>query len=223
MLEAIGRNAIRRHQALTMVLLCCLLVGGPTAAEASADRIVFLGPDSPVVFELNVTVDGKDYREWLTEFYWDVLDGDRDGSLTFDEFQSVRPEFLNEAARQAISGLLKANSPLSKSQFAESAPEQLASLFSIAAIPNAAAQSVRLIPKLDVDGSGSLSAEEFSQGVKTLAKFDLDDDETLSATELTPFRDPLNRGASLVAETASLPFVRLGPSPDDRSATSTCA
>ena len=82
-------------------------------------------------------------------------------------------------------------------------------LFTITVADQQQARHVQLLPKLDVEADDQVSQSKFEAGPHNPRKFDPDNDQTLGTTELLPSRDPLNRGAAVVTETAALPFVRI--------------
>jgi Ca2+-binding EF-hand superfamily protein len=80
-----------------------------------------------------------------------------------------------------------ADGQLSADEYLSAVEAHLGGVFIIRRKPPQLVQSVQLLPRLDRDGDGKISASEILNGPQTLAAFDFDDDGTFSPAELQPF------------------------------------
>ena len=186
--------------------------------EMATDRttLVVMAPAGPVFAEMNISVDGKAYRLWVTTFLAGRIDLNRDGALTLNELQLIPERLLQQtkagdakkALRQAAAD--KAADSVAVGKFAEWFAEQLSQSFNMIAGAVQPSEAVRMAALVDRNSDGSVSREELETGGRSLRFRDLDDDQTFTAAELLPFRDPRNQQAAVIPDAANLPFVQLG-------------
>lgn len=200
--------------------------------QAQPTLLVIMAPGGPVFARLDITVDRRPYREWVTELLTSRLDLNRDGLLSEEELQLIPQRLLAQArisdAAQLLKSFRPAESvsdqksstetmmkgagtktelpPISVSQFKEWFADQLAQGFNIVATPVAASDAVRLSALIDSNNDGMVTAEEIRTAANQLKYRDLDDDQTFTAAELLPYRDPRNQQVALVPEVANLPM-----------------
>lgn len=208
--------------------LACILVTAAVVSQplASADEqldipadsapLVIMAPKGPVIAEMRISVDGKPYRTWVTEFLSKKTDANADGRLTMTELKLIPARLLQQTkartakrAMRKATGLKNAQSvPLRK--FTSWFSHELEQSFNVIAGAVQASEAVRLAALIDGDGDGGITRKELTEGTHSMRFRDLDDDQTFSASELLPFRDPRNQQAAVVPDAADLPFVQLG-------------
>jgi Ca2+-binding EF-hand superfamily protein len=190
------------------------------------DRIslIIFAPKGPVLVDLQISVAGKPYRIWVTDFLSKRLDVDRSGGLSAREIERIPDGFVQSLGLDSATAITEraVQDQLFKPTTNDGAEEvarevfnpwfsrQLSRSMQVIAQAVPPAEAVRLGELLDTSGNGSVDPEELAAGVRTLRFRDLDDDQTLSATELLPFRDPRNQLAAVTPEAADLPFIQLG-------------
>jgi len=213
--------------AIRFFLLTWLLIqtGGLSCARAdeavadySAERamLVIMASGGPVLAELNISVDGKPYRLWVTTFLAVRVDLDHDGLLTVSELALIPDRLLQQTSAKTAKRALqrsaddKTGESVSVAAFAEWFSDQLSQSFNMIAGAVQPSEAVRLAALVDGDGDGRVSRKELAAGGHTMRFRDLDNDQTFTAAELMPFRDPRNQQAAIVPDVANLPFVQLG-------------
>ena len=208
------------------ILLCLLLLlTGSLIGHASAqdrETVVFLAPKGPFFIGINMTVDGKDFREWLTGYLFDRMDSDRDKKLGKDELGLMPPQLLTRLGFADVETLatsvLNDQEKVSRDDFIKFLKSRLSASFLISEQQQSAAQAINILPKFDADKDGHLSEQELQNALNHQAQQDIDDDEALSAAELLPFRDPAQRFAAVAPNTDDLPFVQLVTGSEERLA-----
>lgn len=196
--------------------LCLIVLSGSFAQRAAAqerETVVFLAPRGPFFIGVRMTVDGQDFREWLTGYLFDRMDSKRDKQLGRTELELMPPQLLTrlgfaEADKFATTALGEAES-IGRDDFIKFLKSRLSAAFLISEQQQSAAQAINVLPKFDADNDGHLSEEELQNALNHQSQQDIDDDETLSAAELLPFRDPAARFAAIAPNTDDLPFVQL--------------
>lgn len=210
-----------------------LLVGGLFYGTAKADQarpsvLVVMAPGGPVLARLEISVDRKPYRQWVTQLLTSRLDLNRDGKLDESELNLIPDRLMKQARVDNAKALLSAlrastrnadgrnhgnandgSDSVTTSEFASWFATQLQNGFNIVATPVKASDAVRLSALIDANSDGMVSASEVSHAASELKFRDLDDDQTFTAAELLPFRDPRNQQAALVPEAANLPMVQV--------------
>ncbi|MCA9086805.1 MAG: hypothetical protein KDA81_22260, partial [Planctomycetaceae bacterium] len=173
-----------------------------------------------VFAELQISVDGRPYRLWVTEFLSRRVDRNNDGQLTATEVGLIPERLLLQTSAAdpveavRMSGGQSASSAepepqVSCEDFASWFANELLQSFNIIAGAVQASDAVRLAALIDADQNGSVSEAELQTARHSLRFRDLDDDQTFTAAELMPFRDPRNQQAAVVPDVANLPFVQL--------------
>ena len=207
--------------------VCCLILLGLTVGvteplhasdeSAALDRVtlVVLATKGPVLVDVQISVGGRPYRTWVSEYLVERLDFDQSGTLSADELKRIPAALLATLPTQTSDNILKAvtesdsATDISCEQFADWFRDQLHRSLEVIAEPQPPAQAVRLGSLVDADNNGRVSPEELAAGSHVLRFRDLDDDQTFSASELLPFRDPRNQQAAVTPDAADLPFVQL--------------
>lgn len=201
-----------RSRAIAALLAISATLGAAAIAPAEeaappddAQDLVFLGPLRPLLLRLNITIDGRPFREvWRAhvEDSFKSLDRDRDGALNADQLgpfttlvgaDGVAADALARDAAQ--SGGKLAFAP-ALACLVETAPPFVAQ-------PGASATSRApgLFPLLDQNGDRFLTKEELAAGPERLASRDFNDDDIVTEEELAA--DPANAGVDLAEVTAT--------------------
>ena len=204
---------------LTLVFLC-ISMSCPAQDEIDAtvvDRapLVIMAPLGPVLADMQISVDGKAYRLWVTEFLASRTDVNRDGELSLDELKLIPARVLQQTTARTAKRILrratesKDADSVSVDIFSKWLADDLNRSFDVIAGAVQASAAVRLAGLVDENGDGRVSREELVVGAHSMRFRDLDDDQTFSAAELLPYRDPRNQQAAVVPDAADLPFVQL--------------
>lgn len=182
---------------------------------ADTAPVVIMAPEGPVFAEVRISVDGRPYRTWVTEFLADKTDANRDGRLSMTELGLIPTRLLQQTSARTAQRAMKRSTGLKNAtsvplrKFTSWFARDLGQSFNVIAGAVQASEAVRLASLIDSNGDGSVSREELATGTYALRFRDLDDDQTFSASELLPFRDPRNQQAAVVPDAADLPFVQL--------------
>lgn len=195
------------------LLLFSLLIAPPTFGQ-NRETVVFLSPDGPFFLGVDLTVNGTNFREWLSSYLYDRMDGNRDKKLDASEISLMPPSLLTrigyDSADKLAAVMLTDDEPVSKDQFVSFLRERLSTPFLISEKQQSAVQAINILPKFDADKDGHLSEAELQNALKYQAQQDIDDDEALSAAELLPFRDQQPGVAAAIApNTDDLPFIQV--------------
>lgn len=167
----------------------------PATVEGDAYKMVFLGPEGAVFFNLVVDTGNRSIADTRRDYAAVVF-----RNLDADSSKMLEPA---EAAKIPQNGQLSANTPALgdgwKALDTNPADEQinLDELFAFVdqqlgprlrvALKTRLQQSVRLFGPLDADGDQHVSHEEIERGLGNLHINDFDDDGTLSVAELQPY------------------------------------
>ena len=167
----------------------------PATVEGDAYKMVFLGPEGAVFFNLVVDTGNRSIADTRRDYAAVVF-----RNLDADSSKMLEPA---EAAKIPQNGQLSANAPALgdgwKALDTNPADEQinLDELFAFVdqqlgprlrvALKTRLQQSVRLFGPLDADGDEHVSREEIERGLGNLHINDFDDDGTLSVAELQPY------------------------------------
>ncbi|MFK7817175.1 MAG: hypothetical protein AB8G99_00530 [Planctomycetaceae bacterium] len=198
---------------LLPAILMVVLTGG-SAFSQGRETVVFLSPEGPFFLGVNLTVNGTDFREWLSSYLFDRMDGNRDKQMNASEISLMPPALLtrlgHESAEKLADAILSGNESVTKTQFVGFLKERLSTPFLISEKQQSAVQAINILPKFDADNDGHLSEDELQNALKHQAQQDIDDDEALSAAELLPFRDQQPGVAAAIApNTDDLPFIQV--------------
>lgn len=189
--------------------------------QAPPAMLIVMAAKGPVLARLDITVDRRPYRTWVTTLLASRLDRNRDAQLTEDELRLIPDRLLVQAGLSDFEALLAAVKKMASgktqndatsiavSEFQTWFAGRLQDGFNIVATPVTASDAVRLSALIDSNSDGMVTAQEIQSGAETLKFRDLDDDQTLTAAELLPFRDPRNQQAALVPEVANLPMIQV--------------
>lgn len=205
------------------------LLAGGVQQEAfqrpSGQRMILLAPAAPLILELNLLIDQDDFRSTSTDYIerlFQSLDANQDRSIDLKEMENVPAFGIKQydqgspAQRLKLLEATPADNRLSLAEFASYIHSAQATAFRIAGAPSRSAQVIELFRKLDQNGDGSVSDEEFSVSSKTLFMYDRDEDEVLNLVELRPFMSDPNAAVAqpVSRQTVETPFRRLD---NDRS------
>ena len=173
-----------RHTAL---LGAFALLGGAAFAEAPGDvdvrTVILLAEQSPVFLRVQMQVDDGTIFKLRSEYASKLFkQRDADGNGVLSPAEQV--ENAGDAPPDGAADL-------TSEQFAEKIARDLGPLLSVSLKAARAAQSLDLLPLLDLDRDGRMSLEEMARGPQTLRPYDYDDDETASVPELQPFTGTL--------------------------------
>ena len=198
---------------LSILTLMSLLTTSATFAQ-KRETVVFLSPEGPFFIGVDLTVNGNDFREWLSSYLFDRMDGNRDKVLNAGEISLMPPSLLtrlgHDNAEKLSAVMLGENESVSKDQFIAFLKQRLSTPFLISEKQQSAVQAINILPKFDADNDGHLSEAELQNALKHQAQQDIDDDEALSAAELLPFRDQQPGAAAAIApNTDDLPFIQV--------------
>lgn len=196
------------------------------AAEThSVQHMLLLAPSAPFLIELRILVDQADFCATSTDYIerlFDSLDQNEDQFIDRTEMQNV-PAFGiakfdqgTAETRLQMLDLAPQDRRLSRAEFAAYIHRAQGTAFRIAGTPSRSSQVIELFRKLDQNGDGSVSDQEFEASARALAAFDRDEDEVLNLAELRPFNTSgitVTPQSNDRTETAT-PFLRLD---NDRS------
>lgn len=187
--------------------------------QAQPAMLIVMAQGGPVLARLDISVDRKPYRTWVTSLLVSRLDQNRNSLLTEDELRLIPERLLTQAGISDTSDLLAKlglrqsdtadEGAISTSQFQTWFADQLQDGFNIVATPVTASDAVRLSALIDSDLDGMVTSAEVQTAAGRLKFRDLDDDQTFTAAELLPFRDPRNQQAALVPDAANLPMIQV--------------
>lgn len=211
--------------AVTAVLTICLGFHQPSAKgqddQAKPAMLVVMAPGGPVFARLDISVDRKPYRTWVTSLLTSRLDLNRDDRLTEDELTLIPDRLLSQVNIADAKSLLQSivgtrptdleveESAVAVTEFKRWFANSLQDGFNIVATPVTASDAVRLSALIDLNSDGMVTPVEIQSATELLKFRDLDDDQTFTAAELLPFRDPRNQQAALVPEVANLPMIQV--------------
>ncbi len=214
-----GGRLTSRFRCLRIAILLSLpglLVPDAHGSEGDVpptETIVFLAPRGPFFVELGLTVDSDDYRDWLSNYLFDQLDGSKSGELTPAQLSLVPPRLLTrigiENTDQFLRQIAADGEKISRQQFVTFIRQRLPASFLISEKQRSAVSAINVLPRFDANGDGHLSETELKAALQHQSQQDIDDDGTLSAAELLPFRDPANRGAVTAPNADDLPFLQV--------------
>ena len=207
----------------TSLVLLVTAILLPARASHASETVVFLAPRGPFFVGIELTVDKRDFRDWLTSYLFDRLDANKDGKLAEDELQGIPVRLTTRLGFQ--SGKLLAKSLLTeekkeipKDEFVKFIRGRLPASFLISEKEQPAVQAINIFPRFDADKDGHLSKAELENALTHQAQQDIDDDETLSAAELLPFRDPQAALGGIAPNPEDLPFIQVVPGAEDKLA-----
>ena len=196
-----------------LVAVLVVITGACPAFSQDRETVVFLGPRGPFFIGVRLTVDDKDFQEWLTGYLFDKLDSKRDKQLTKDEIGLMPARLLTrlgfESGESLAASVLGDKKSIKKDDFVNDIRERLATSILISEKQQSAVQAINILPKFDADDDGHLSEKELQNALNHQAQRDIDDDEALSAAELLPFRDPAARLAAVAPNLDDLPFIQV--------------
>lgn len=195
----------------------------------SVQRLILLAPSAPLIIELSLLVDDHHFRTTSTDYIerlFRSLDRNQDQYIDLKEMKQVPAfgikKYDQGSPRQRLKNLesAPADKRLSLSEFASYIHSAQGTAFRVTGVPSRSSQAIELFRKLDQDGNGSVSDEEFNESAKTLVMYDRDEDEVFNVVELQPFGTSSDRGfAQTVArQTVKTSFRRID---HDRSITDT--
>lgn len=175
----------------------------PAPTPAAPVELVFLGEEEFVRVELRVEVDGKAVSTIWGETFARIFSfGDRDGNGVLDATEAAHlPSAL--ALRQAMGngftppvGRAPAFADLDRDGDGKVTPDELATfyrsagvgnvLIGIGRLPASADLTEALLKRLDANGDGKVTENEWKAAADTLKKLDKNDDELIGAGELVP-------------------------------------
>lgn len=165
----------------------------PTPPSDNAWRVVFIGPQHPVVLEVRVSSDEgpSSRRRKLAELLMTRFDTDKDSHLSATEAATL-PQGGKVSGPPVGDGWKQfdaapADEKLSLEELTEFVNRQLGPSFLVTTRPPRLAQSVQLTNRIDGDGDQAISADELQGAMAILRGTDLDDDEAVSVGELQPY------------------------------------
>lgn len=188
--------------------------------QHSVQRLILLAPSAPLIIELSLLVDDNHFRTTSTDYIerlFQSLDRNQDQYLDLKEMEQV-PAFGIKIYDQGtpMQRLKKLESPpaddrLSLTEFASYIHSAQGTAFRITGAPSRTSQVIELFRKLDQNGDGSISDEEFSASSKSLLMYDRDEDEVFNLVELRPFGMDPNGGVTqpVVRQTVETSFRRI--------------
>lgn len=197
------------------VVAALTLIQLPRVAADDRTVMLLMAPRGPVLAEMNITVDGEPYRQWVTRYLAGKVDTNRDGELDVNELRLIPDRLVRQANAGSAKKMLRKSSGSKEADSVETEAftlwfgRQLDRGFNVIASAVQASDGVRLASHIDADGNGKVSRAEVENGAFAMRFRDLDDDQTFTASELMPYRDPRNQQAAVVPDAANLPFVQL--------------
>ncbi|MCA9017387.1 MAG: EF-hand domain-containing protein, partial [Planctomycetaceae bacterium] len=198
-------------------VICSSVIAGEvqsgTSQKQNGQRLALLAPSAPFLLELSIRVDDDDFRTTTTDYIerlFQSLDQNQDSYIDLKEMENVPAFGIKQfdqgspAERLKLLDTTPVDQRLSQAEFASYINRAQGTAFRIAGAPSRSSQVIELFRKLDKNGDGSVSDEEFSASSETLFMFDRDEDEVLNLVELSPF---MNGPAVAAAQTATRPTV----------------
>ena len=196
-----------------LIAVLIVITGAGSALPRDRETVVFLAPRGPFFIGVQLTVDDRDFRDWLTAYLFDKLDSKRDKRLTKAEIGLMPVRLLTrlgfESGESLAVSVLGGREFIEKGDFVNDIRKRLTTPFLISEKQQSAVQAINILPKFDADDDGHLSEEELQNALNHQAQRDIDDDEALSAAELLPFRDPGAGLGPVAPNPDDLPFVQV--------------
>ncbi|WP_298867303.1 EF-hand domain-containing protein [uncultured Gimesia sp.] len=195
--------------------------------QYSVQRMILLAPSAPFVIELSLLVDKGNFRSTTTDYserLFRSLDRNQDKFIDLQEIKNLpafgfkRYDQGNPAQRMKLLEIPPADNRLSLAEFAAYIHLAQGTAFRVAGAPSRTSQVIELFRKLDQNGDGSVSDQEFLASSQSLFMYDRDEDEVFNLAELRPFGAVSNPGIAqpVLRQTVETPFLQLD---NDRSLT----
>lgn len=190
---------LRISNAAVNALACCfaLLMTSPAVAQSgSPSKLLFLGPNRPVLFEMEFIAGRFSIAEMRSRYAAEVfkqLDTNENQQLDAEEAKQIPSEGRLQVGVDRLgdkwitADVSPQDGKVSLEELSTHISSALGPTLSIERAPPKLAATVRLFSDLDGNNDGKISADEVEQGLQILKSFDFDDDETLSVAELQPF------------------------------------
>jgi len=184
------------------------------------ERVLILAPETPVFLTLELDSGSQNIgaiRQKFADTQFRRVDKDDNGRITGTEVEAWKAAGRPDPFLAPILAKLETGEETSKERFRELVEDALGAPFQVVADRKRLDQTVDLLPMLDRDRDGRLSADEVRDGLAILRSTDFDDDESLSVAELQPFPRSMveARRQQAAIEAPDVPVLSL-TSPQDR-------
>ncbi|MCA9000205.1 MAG: hypothetical protein KDA80_24620 [Planctomycetaceae bacterium] len=177
------------------ISLLIALTAGQLALGAEQARLLFLGPQQPVILDVTIDAGQSDVTQIRQEYakrLFRRLDGNGDDLLNEEEAKQIPTNGRLAANSDTLQEKWKSlDGNGDKAVDLEELERHLETTFGPPLLIEMAAprqsQTARLGVDLDLDGDGRMTSSEIQQGLQRLRSLDFDDDDALSVAELQPF------------------------------------
>jgi len=95
-----------------VMLIALFSIHNSAQAEAQNDTddrvsLIILAPQGPVLVDLQISVAGKPYRIWVTDFLSERLDVDRSGGLSVREIERIPDGFVQSLGMESADAIVE--------------------------------------------------------------------------------------------------------------------